>query len=66
MLFFGEKAMSATGSMWIGMVGAVVFLLGVFAFSQGNWKGGVRWLLVGFTVISILTYMDRPASMVWP
>jgi hypothetical protein len=58
--------MSAAGSMWIGTVGAVVFLLGVFAFSQGNWKGGVRWLLVGVAVISILTYMDKPVLMVWP
>lgn len=58
--------MSATGSMWIGTVGAVVFLLGVLAFSQGNWRGGLRWLLVGVAVISFLTYLDKPASMVWP
>lgn len=58
--------MSAAGSTWIGTLGALVFLLGVFAFSQGNWRGGLRWLLVGVAVISFLTYLDKPASMVWP
>jgi hypothetical protein len=44
--------MSATGSMFIGIVGAVVFLLAVFAFSQRNWKSGCAWVLVGLGVIA--------------
>lgn len=58
--------MSATGSMFIGMVGAIVFLLGVFAFSQRNWKGGCMWLLVGTGVIAYLTYLDKPSANLWP
>ena len=57
--------MSATGSMLIGIVGAVVFLLSVFAFSQRNWKAGCVWLLVGIGIIAGLTYLDKPWSAPW-
>jgi len=52
--------LSATGSLFIGIVGAVMFLLSVFAFSQRNWKHGCFWLLAGAAVIVFLTYMDKP------
>lgn len=58
--------MSATGSMFIGMVGALVFLLGVLALSQQNWKAGCVWLLVGTGVIAWLTYLDKPSANLWP
>jgi uncharacterized membrane protein len=57
--------MSATGSMFIGIVGALVFLISVFTFSQRNWKGGLVWLLVGVGLIAFLTYMDKPSANVW-
>ena len=57
--------MSATGSMFIGIVGAVVFLLAVFAFSQRNWKSGCVWLLVGIGIVIGLTYLDKPSSAPW-
>lgn len=57
--------MSATGSMFIGIVGAVVFLLAVFAFSQRNWKHGCVWLVVGMGIIVVLTYLDKPSSAPW-
>ncbi len=58
--------MSATGSTFIGLVGAIVFLLGVFALSQRNWKGACVWLLVGTGLITWLTYLDKPAANLWP
>ena len=58
--------MSATGSMFIGIVGALIFLISVFAFSQRNWKGGLLWLLIGAGVIAILTYMDKPSANLLP
>ncbi|MBS0183955.1 MAG: hypothetical protein JSS39_16325 [Nitrospira sp.] len=54
--------MSATGSMFIGIVGALVFLISVFAFSQRNWKGGLSWLAIGAGLIALLTYMDKPSA----
>ena len=51
--------------MFIGMVGAVVFLLAVFAFSQRNWKNGCLWLVVGIGIIAVLTYLDKPSSAPW-
>ena len=39
--------MNALGSMFIGIVEALIFLISVFTFSQRNWKGGLLWLLVG-------------------
>lgn len=57
--------MSATGSLFIGIVGALMFLMSVFAFSQRNRKGGFLWLLVGAGLIALLTYMDKPSSMLW-
>jgi len=58
--------MSANGSMLIGIVGALVFLISVFAFSQRNWKGGFLWLLVGTGLIALLTYMDKPSANLLP
>lgn len=58
--------MSASGSMFIGIVGALVFLISVFTFSQRNWKGGLFWLLTGIGLIAFLTYMDKPSSNLWP
>ncbi|BFU92024.1 MAG: hypothetical protein NTAFB01_32110 [Nitrospira sp.] len=54
--------MSATGSMFIGIVGALVFLISVFAFSQRNWKSGLSWLVIGAGLIALLTYMDKPSA----
>ena len=58
--------MSATGSMFIGIVGALLFLISVFTFSQRNWKGGFVWLLVGAGFIALLTYMDKPSANLFP
>jgi hypothetical protein len=57
--------MSAAGSMFIGIIGSVIFLLAVFSFSQRNWKGGCLWLLVGAGMIAVLTYMDKPSAALW-
>jgi hypothetical protein len=57
--------MSASGSMFIGVIGSVMFLLAVFSFSQRDWKGGCLWLLVGAGVIGVLTYMDKPSAALW-
>lgn len=57
--------MSATGSMFIGAVGAVVSLLAVFALSQRNWNSGCVWLIVGIGIIAFLTYLDKPSSAPW-
>ncbi len=54
--------MSATGSLFIGIVGALLFLISVFAFSQRNWKAGLLWLLIGAGLIALLTYMDKPSA----
>jgi hypothetical protein len=45
--------MSAAGSTFIGIVGALLFLISVFSFSQRNWKGGFLWLLVGAGLIAV-------------
>jgi len=58
--------MSASGSMFIGIVGALMFLISVFMFSQRNWKGGLLWLLIGVGLIALLTYMDKPSSNLLP
>lgn len=58
--------MSATGSMFIGIVGSLLFLISVFSFSQRNWKGGLLWLLVGAGVIALLTYLDKPSANLLP
>jgi uncharacterized membrane protein YeaQ/YmgE (transglycosylase-associated protein family) len=60
-----HEHMSAAGSTFIGIIGAVIFLLAVFSFSQRNWKGGCLWLLVGAVVILLLTYMDKPSAALW-
>jgi len=58
--------MSSTGSLFIGIVGALLFLFSFFAFSQRNWKGGFLWLLVGAGLIALLTYMDKPSANLLP
>lgn len=58
--------MSASGSMFIGIVGALIFLISVFMFSQRNWRGGLVWLLVGVGLIALLTYMDKPSANLLP
>ena len=58
--------MSANGSMFIGMVGALIFLISVFAFSQRNWKVGLSWLLIGAGLIALLTYLDKPSANLLP
>ncbi len=58
--------MSATGSLFIGIVGALLFLISVFSFSQRNWKGGLVWLVVGAGLIALLTYMDKPSANLFP
>ncbi len=54
--------MSASGSMFIGIVGSLMFLISVFMFSQRNWKGGLLWLLIGAGLIALLTYLDKPSA----
>lgn len=58
--------MSASGSMFIGIVGALIFLISIFMLSQRNWKGGFVWLLVGAGLIMLLTYMDKPSANLLP
>ncbi len=58
--------MSANGSLFIGIVGSLLFLISVFAFSQRNWKGGFVWLLIGAGLIALLTYLDKPSSNLLP
>jgi len=48
--------MSATDSMVIGIVWALMSLVSVIAFSQRNWKGSLLWLLVGVGFIAPLAY----------
>lgn len=54
--------MSAGGSMLSGLIGAVMFLLGAFAFSQRNWKAGCGWWLAGVVLVAVLSYLDKPSS----
>ena len=61
-----NRDMSATGSLLIVMVGALMFLISLFAFGQRNWKGGLCWLLFGVALIALLTYMDKPSANLWP
>ncbi|WP_421661478.1 hypothetical protein [Nitrospira sp. BLG_2] len=61
-IFAREGTMSANGSLFIGIVGSLMFLISVFAFSQRNWKGGLIWLVVGAGLIALLTYMDKPSA----
>lgn len=61
-----EVAMSSHGSMLIGMIGSVMFLMSTFAFGQRNWKSGFLWLLVGIGLIALLTYLDKPWANLWP
>jgi hypothetical protein len=57
---------SAAGSTFIGRIGALIFLIRVFACSQRNWKGGVSWLVAGAGLIAFLTYMDKLSANLWP
>ena len=46
--------MSGTDSIVIGIVGALMSLVSVFAFSQRNGKGGLLWLLVGVEFLVLM------------
>ena len=52
--------MSPTGTLLIGILGALMFLLSLHAFRERNWKGGFLWLLAGAGLIVLLTYLDKP------
>lgn len=52
--------------MFIGIVGALMFLISVFMVSQRNWRGSLVWLLVGVGLIALLTYMDKPSANLLP
>lgn len=52
--------MSSTGTLIIGIAGGFMFLLGILAFRERNWKGGCLWFLAGIALIALLTFMDKP------
>lgn len=52
--------MSSTGTLLIGIAGGFMFLLGVLAFRERNWKGGCLWFIAGAGLIALLTYLDKP------
>jgi len=52
--------MSAAGTLFIGIVGALMFLLSLLAFRDRNWTGGCLWLVVGTVLVALLTYLDKP------
>lgn len=52
--------MSSTGTLLIGFAGGFMFLLGVLAFNERNWKGGWLWFMAGLGLIALSTYMDKP------
>lgn len=54
--------MSSFGTGIAGLVGSVVLLMGLFAFSQRRWVAGLVWLLAGMAVIALLTFLDKPGS----
>jgi predicted cobalt transporter CbtA len=57
--------MSAFGTGIAGLIGGVVLLMSLFSFSQRKWKQGFIWLLCGFLLIALLTFLDKPGSQ-WP
>ena len=54
--------MSSFGTGIAGLVGGVVLLMGLFAFSQRRWVAGLAWLLAGMALIALLTFLDKPGS----
>jgi uncharacterized membrane protein (GlpM family) len=53
---------SSFGTGIAGLVGGVVLLMGLFAFSQRRWVAGLAWLLAGLALIALLTFLDKPGS----
>lgn len=54
--------MSSFGTGIAGLIGSVVLMMGLFAFSQRRWVAGLLWLLAGMAVIALLTFLDKPGS----
>lgn len=54
--------MSSFGTGMAGLVGGVVLMMGLFAFSQRRWVAGLAWLLAGMALIALLTFLDKPGS----
>lgn len=54
--------MSSFGTGMAGLVGGVVLMMGLFAFSQRRWVAGLAWLLAGMVLIALLTFLDKPGS----
>lgn len=52
--------MSSFGSTIAGLVGGVMFILSLFAFRDRNWKAGCAWFFASVTLITLLTYLDKP------
>lgn len=57
-----EKAMSSFGTGIAGLVGTVVFLMGMLSFAQRRWAIGCAWLISGVLLIGLLTFLDKPGS----
>ena len=55
-----ENAMSSFGTGIAGLVGTVVFLMGLLSFCQRRWLVGCAWLLSGVFLIGLLTFLDKP------
>lgn len=54
--------MSSFGTGIAGLIGSVVLMMGLFAFSQRRWFAGLLWLLAGMALIALLTFLDKPGS----
>ncbi|MFO0698687.1 MAG: hypothetical protein U0236_05620 [Nitrospira sp.] len=54
--------MSAFGTGIAGLVGTVVFLMGMLSFAQRRWLVGCAWLISGVLLIGLLTFLDKPGS----
>ncbi len=54
--------MSSFGTSIAGLVGGVVFLMGLLALFQRQWKAACAWFLSGLALIALLTFLDKPGS----
>ena len=54
--------MSSFGTGLAGLVGTVVFLMGLLSFCQRRWLVGCAWLISGVFLIGLLTFLDKPGS----
>jgi hypothetical protein len=54
--------MSSFGTGLAGLVGTVVFLMGMLSFCQKRWIVGCAWLISGVVLIGLLTFLDKPGS----